>query len=73
MLGVGGKDVAISLTNIKADNNRVTLDRTKEQLQQQMAEYRPENRNTGGRNLGFAGPRRTAGHRGRYPQVTASI
>lgn len=46
LLGMGGKDVAIRLSDIKTDNNRLTLDRTKEQLQQ-MAEYRLENRNTG--------------------------
>ena len=45
-LGMGGKDVAIRMSDIKADNNRLKLDRTKEQLQQ-MAEYRIENRNTG--------------------------
>jgi sporulation protein YlmC with PRC-barrel domain len=45
-LGMGGKDVAISPSDIKTDNNRLTLDRTKEQLQQ-MAEYRLEDRNTG--------------------------
>jgi sporulation protein YlmC with PRC-barrel domain len=45
-LGMGGKDVAISISDIKTDHNRLTLDRTKEQLQQ-MAEYRLENRNTG--------------------------
>ena len=45
VIGMGGKDVAIRLSDIKADNNRLTLDRTKEQLQQ-MAEYRLENRNT---------------------------
>jgi sporulation protein YlmC with PRC-barrel domain len=38
-LAVGGKYVAIDMSDIKADNNRLTLDRTKEQLQQ-MAEYR---------------------------------
>jgi sporulation protein YlmC with PRC-barrel domain len=46
MPGMGGKDVAIRLTDIKTDNNRLTLDRTKEQLQQ-MAEYRLETRNIG--------------------------
>ena len=46
LLGMGGKDVAIRLSDIKTDNNRLTLDRTKEQLQQ-MAEYRLENRNPG--------------------------
>jgi len=45
-LGMGGKYVAISLSDINTDNNRLTLDRSKEQLQQ-MAEYRLEDRNTG--------------------------
>jgi sporulation protein YlmC with PRC-barrel domain len=45
-LGVGGKYVAVRMSDLKSDNNRLTLDRTKEQLQQ-MAEYRLENRNTG--------------------------
>jgi sporulation protein YlmC with PRC-barrel domain len=45
-LGIGGKDVAVRLSDIKTNNNRLTLDRTKEQLQQ-MAQYRLENRNTG--------------------------
>jgi sporulation protein YlmC with PRC-barrel domain len=45
-LGMGGKDVPIRLSDIKTDNNRLTLDRTKEQLQR-MAEYRLENRNKG--------------------------
>ena len=45
-LGMGGKDVAIRMSDIKTDNNRLTLDRTKEQLQS-MAEYRLENRSTG--------------------------
>jgi sporulation protein YlmC with PRC-barrel domain len=45
-LGMGGKYVAVPLTDIKANNNRLTLDRTKEQLQQ-MAAYDLENRNTG--------------------------
>src|SRR3981081_3023550 len=40
-LGVGGKYVAISMSDIKTDNNRLTLDRSKEQLQQ-MAEYQIE-------------------------------
>ena len=34
------------MSDIKANNNRLTLDRTKEQLQQ-TAEYRLEDRNTG--------------------------
>jgi sporulation protein YlmC with PRC-barrel domain len=45
-LGMGGKNVAVKLSDIKTDNNRLTLDRTKEQLQQ-MASYRLEDRNTG--------------------------
>jgi sporulation protein YlmC with PRC-barrel domain len=45
-LGMGGKYVAIAMNDIKTDNNRLTLDRSKEQLQQ-MAEYRLEDRNTG--------------------------
>ena len=45
-LGVGGKYVAISMSDIKTDNNRLTLDRSKEQLQQ-MAEYQLEDRTTG--------------------------
>jgi sporulation protein YlmC with PRC-barrel domain len=45
-LGMGGKDVAVRLSDLKTDNNRLTLDRTKEQLQQ-MAAYHLENRNTG--------------------------
>ena len=45
-LGMGGKTVAVQLGDLKTDNNRLTLDRTKEQLQQ-MATYRLENRSTG--------------------------
>jgi sporulation protein YlmC with PRC-barrel domain len=45
-LGMGGKYVAIPLSDIKTDNNRLTLDRNKEQLQQ-MAKYELENPNTG--------------------------
>ena len=45
-LGMGGKHVAILPGDIKTDNNRLTLDRTKEQLQQ-MANYDLVNRNTG--------------------------
>ena len=45
-LGVGGKYVALSMSDIKTDNNRRTLDRSKEQLQQ-MAEYQLEDRTTG--------------------------
>ena len=45
-LGMGGKSVAVKVSDLKTDNNRLTLDRTKEQLQQ-MANYRLENRSTG--------------------------
>jgi sporulation protein YlmC with PRC-barrel domain len=45
-VGMGGKDVAVLPSDVKTDNNRLTLDRTKEQLQQ-MATYSLENRNTG--------------------------
>ena len=45
-LGMGGKSVAVKVSDLKTDNNRLTLDRTKEQLQQ-MANYRLENRTTG--------------------------
>jgi sporulation protein YlmC with PRC-barrel domain len=33
-LGVGGKNVAVPMHDIKTDNNRLTLNRTKDQLQQ---------------------------------------
>ena len=46
VLGMGGKFVAVHWSDFKTDNNRLTLDRTKEQLKE-MAEYRLENRNTG--------------------------
>ncbi len=45
-LGMGGKDVAVKLSDFKTDNHRLTLDITKERLQQ-MANYRLEDRNTG--------------------------
>ena len=45
-LGMGGKSVAVQVSDLKMDHNRITLDRTKEQLQQ-MANYRLENRSTG--------------------------
>ena len=46
VLGMGGKDVAVHLSDIKADNNRLTLDITKERLQQAQA-YQLENPDTG--------------------------
>ena len=45
-LGMGGKYVAVPPSAIKTDNNRLTLDMTKEQLQQAQA-YNLENPNTG--------------------------
>jgi len=45
-LGMGGKNVAVKPGDLKTDNNRLTLDVTKEQLQQ-MANYRLEDRHTG--------------------------
>ena len=45
-LGMGGKYVGIPISDIKTDHNRLTLDRTKEQLQQ-MAAYQLENPDTG--------------------------
>jgi sporulation protein YlmC with PRC-barrel domain len=60
-LGMGGKYVALPLTDIKTDNNRLTLDRTKEQLQQ-MAAYQLENPSTG---AGTSTSPTTGGHLGR--------
>ena len=45
-LGMGGKYVAVRPGDIKTDNNRLTLDLTKEQLQQAQ-NYRLENSYTG--------------------------
>jgi sporulation protein YlmC with PRC-barrel domain len=45
-LGLGGKDVAVKMSDVKTDNNRLTLDRTKEQLAQAPA-YQLENSDTG--------------------------
>jgi hypothetical protein len=45
-LGMGGKNVAVKPSDIKTDNNRLTLDVTKEQLQQ-MADYTLRDRDTG--------------------------
>ena len=60
-LGMGGKYVAVPLSDIKTDNNRLTLDRTKEQLQQ-MAAYQLENPSTG---AGTSTSPTTGGHLGR--------
>jgi sporulation protein YlmC with PRC-barrel domain len=65
-LGMGGKYVAVPLDAIKTSNNRLTLDMTKEQLQQAQA-YNLANPNTGagtttspvtGGHLGSAGTNR---------------
>src|SRR3954451_12877999 len=45
-LRMGGKNVAVKPGDIKTDNNRLTLDLTKEQLQQ-MANFNLRDRNTG--------------------------
>jgi sporulation protein YlmC with PRC-barrel domain len=45
-LGMGGKSVGIKPSQFKTDNNRLTLDVTKEQLQQ-MADFNLRDRNTG--------------------------
>ena len=60
-LGMGGKYVAVPISDIKTNNNRLTLDRTKEQLQQ-MAAYELENPNTG---AGTTTSPATGGHLGR--------
>ena len=60
-LGVGGKYVAVPLTDIKTDNKRLTLDRSKEQLQA-MAAYQLENPDTG---AGKSTSPATGGHLGR--------
>jgi sporulation protein YlmC with PRC-barrel domain len=60
-LGMGGKYVAIPISDIKTDNNRLTLDRTKEQLQA-MASYQLENPDTG---AGTSTSPTTGGHLGR--------
>ncbi|MBV8336070.1 MAG: hypothetical protein JO358_11670, partial [Alphaproteobacteria bacterium] len=55
------KFVAVPISDIKTDNNRLTLDRTKEQLQQ-MAAYDLANKNTG---AGTSTSPTTGGHLGR--------
>ena len=60
-LGMGGKYVAVPLSDIKTDHNRLTLDRTKEQLKQ-MASYQLENPDTG---AGTSTSPTTGGHLGR--------
>jgi sporulation protein YlmC with PRC-barrel domain len=60
-LGMGGKYVAVPLSDIKTDHNRLTLDRTKEELKQ-MAAYQLENPDTG---AGTSTSPTTGGHLGR--------
>ena len=45
-LGMGGKNVAVRFGDIKTGHNRLTLDKTKDQLRQMQA-YNLTNRNTG--------------------------
>jgi sporulation protein YlmC with PRC-barrel domain len=63
LLGMGGKDVAVRLSQIKTDNNRLTLDLTKDQLVRAQS-YQLEDPDTGagstaspaeGGHLGSAG------------------
>ena len=49
VLGMGDKYVALPLSDIKTQKNHLTLDRTKEQLQQMVA-YQLENPDTGAGN-----------------------
>ena len=44
--GVGGKNVAVRMSDIKTDNNRLTLDKTKQQLDQ-AANYQLTDQMTG--------------------------
>ena len=60
-LGMGGKYVLVNVSDIKTDHNRLTLDRTKEQLQQTAA-YHIENADTG---AGTSTAPVTGGHLGR--------
>lgn len=46
VLGIGGKDGAVKLSDLKTDNNRLTLNQTKQQLQQ-AANYELKDRTTG--------------------------
>jgi sporulation protein YlmC with PRC-barrel domain len=45
-LGIGGKHVALKPTDVKTDNNRLTVSKTKDDLKQ-MAEYKLADRDTG--------------------------
>jgi sporulation protein YlmC with PRC-barrel domain len=46
VLGVGGKNVAVKMQDIKTDNDRFTLDRSKDQLKQAV-NYKLEDSDTG--------------------------
>jgi sporulation protein YlmC with PRC-barrel domain len=46
VLGIGGKNLAVKMSDLKTDNNRLTLNQTKQQLQA-AANYEVEDRNTG--------------------------
>lgn len=46
VLGIGGKNVAVKMSDIKTDSNRLTLNETKQQLQE-AANYQVEDRDTG--------------------------
>ncbi len=69
-LGIGGKDVAVRLSQINADNNRLTLDLTKDQLERAQS-YQLEDPDTGagatvspaaGGHLGVAAGSAAAAH-----------
>ena len=45
-VGIGGKNVAVKWNDIKTNNNRLTLDRTKDQLKQ-AADYKMKDTGTG--------------------------
>ena len=61
VLSMGGKSVALPLSDIKTEKNRLRLDHTKEQLQQ-MAAYELENPDTG---AGSSSAPASGGHLGR--------
>jgi hypothetical protein len=60
-MGMGGECGAVPRADSKTDNNRLTLDRSEEQLQQ-MAAYQLENPDTG---AGSTTSPPTGGHLGR--------
>ena len=68
-LGMGGKYVAVLLSDIKTDHNRLTLDRSKEQLQQ-MAELSPRGSQYRRRQLDLAAAGWAARDRHQYRPIT---